>query len=246
MVIATTTAVITVATMMTKAASIPHHRHELKYQINSADDLMLSSRLRQLFSHDNHANTHGTYRVCSLYFDTPQDSALRQKIDGISRREKFRLRYYNNDLSFIKLEKKAKVNGLNTKQSATISKEQVHQLLQGDIEFLLHSGQPLFVELYSKMKGQLLQPKTIVTYEREAFIYEPGNVRITLDRNLHSGMKNLDFLNPNSLHTPVLDDLTILEVKYDAFLPDVVCMAVQIPNRSACAYSKYATCRRYD
>ena len=46
--------------------------------------------------------------------------------------------------------------------------------------------------------------------------------------------------------SPTLEGLTVLEVKYDAFLPELIAMAVQIPNRRAAACSKYAICRRYD
>ena len=221
-------------------------RHELKYNISPQEDLILSSRLRKLFKHDANADSHGSYRVSSLYFDTPYDKALRQKIDGVNQREKFRLRYYGNDPSFIRLEKKFKINGLCGKYSVRVTEEQVRSILARDIDFLLKCEQPLLLELYSKMKGQLLAPKTIVTYDREAFLYEPGNVRITIDRNLRSGLGSVGFLNPQLNHAPVDDGLSVLEVKYDEFLPEIVSMAVQIPNRQASAYSKYAICRRYD
>ena len=68
--------------------------------------------------------------------------------------------------------------------------------MQGKITFLLQSEDPLLQELYSKIKGQCLSPKTIVTYDREAFLYSSGNVRLTLGRNLHSGLRSLDFLAP--------------------------------------------------
>ena len=221
-------------------------RHELKHSINPGEDLLLASRLRKLFPHDKNADSHGSYRVSSLYFDTPSDKALRQKIDGVNCREKFRLRHYNGDLSFIRLEKKYKINGLCGKRSAKITAQQVEKLLQGDIDFLLDSGVPLLQELYSKMKGQQLKPRTIVTYDREAFLFEPGNVRITIDRNLRTGLNSTDFLNPQLHHAPVNDGVAVLEVKYDEFLPEIVKMAVQVPNRQASAYSKYAVCRRYD
>jgi len=220
-------------------------RHELKHSISHGEDLMLSSRLRKLFLHDNNADSHGIYRVSSLYFDTPTDKALRQKIDGVNSREKFRLRYYGEDLNFIRLEKKYKINGLCGKRSTRVTKEQVEMLISGDIDFLL-SGDGLMQELYSKMKGQLLAPKTIVTYDREAFLFAPGNVRITLDRNVRTGLASLDFLNPGLPHVPVSDGLTVLEVKYDEFLPEIVKMVVQIPNTQASAYSKYAVCRKFD
>ena len=57
---------------------------------------MLASRLGKLFPRDGHAGPDGSYRVTSLYFDTPYDTALREKLDGVDRREKFRLRYYGS------------------------------------------------------------------------------------------------------------------------------------------------------
>ena len=221
-------------------------RHELKHSICCGEDLILTSRLRKLFQHDKNADSHGTYRVSSLYFDTPYDKALRQKLGGVNCREKFRLRYYNSDLSFIRLEKKYKINGLCGKRSTRVTAQQVEKILSGEIEFLLASGDALLMELYSKMNVQQLAPKTIVTYDRDAFLFAPGNVRITLDRNLRSGLASLDFLNPELHHTPVSDGATVLEVKYDEFLPEIVKMAVQVPNRQASAYSKYAVCRKYD
>ena len=122
----TTATTMTGAPIMTiepvKAVSL---RHELKHQINLREDLVLSQRLRKLFPHDKNAGLDGTYRVTSLYFDTPYDSALREKIDGVNRREKFRLRYYGMDTSFIRLEKKYKISGLCGKRSARMTQEQV-------------------------------------------------------------------------------------------------------------------------
>lgn len=234
------------AAMMTKTKAPVKFRHELKYNINQLDDTVLSHRLGKLFQYDKNAGSHGTYRVSSLYFDTPYDKALRQKIDGVHQREKFRLRYYNNDTSFIRLEKKIKTNGLCGKYSEQITATQVQQLLDGNIDFLLDHEKPLFLEFYSKLKGQLLSPKTIVAYDREAFLYTPGNVRITIDRHLHTGLNSIDFLNPNLYHMDISENLCILEVKYDAFLPEIVRLAVQMPSRRITAFSKYATCRRYD
>ena len=221
-------------------------RHELKHQINLREDLVLSQRLRKLFAHDENAGPDGTYRVTSLYFDTPYDSALREKIDGVNRREKFRLRYYGTDFSFIRLEKKYKVNGLCGKRGARMTQEQVQKLLSGSYTFLLDSGEPLLIEFYSKLKGKGLRPKTTVRYDREAFLYAPGNVRITLDRDIRTGLGSLDFLNPETFYLRATEPGTVLEVKYDAFLPEPVRMAVQVPKRQASACSKYAVCRRFD
>ena len=98
-------------------------RHEVKHQISPQEDLVLASRLRKLFPRDGHAGPDGSYRVTSLYFDTPADKALREKLDGVSEREKFRIRFYNGDPSVMHLEKKVKRGGLGYKVSAPITAE---------------------------------------------------------------------------------------------------------------------------
>ena len=94
-----------------------HYRHEWKHEINMADLYAIRARLKVVARGDPHAKD-GKYFIRSLYFDNLSDKALREKIDGVDRREKFRIRYYNKDTSFIRLEKKSKVNGLETKYSA--------------------------------------------------------------------------------------------------------------------------------
>ena len=244
----TTTMTTTMMTTMTttEVPAFQAMRHESKHRISLREDLVLSGRLRRLFSHDSYAGEDGSYRVTSLYFDTPDDSALREKLDGIGKREKFRLRYYGASPSFIRLEKKFKINGLCGKRSVKMTTEQAQKLLCGEYGFLLESGDPLCAEFYSKLMGKCLRPRTIVRYDREAFVYEPGNVRITLDRSIRTGLGSTDFLNEKLFCAPVLEQGTVLEVKYDAFLPDLVRMAVQIPGRQAVSCSKYALCRRFD
>ena len=146
-------------------------RHELKHQINLREDLVLSQRLKKLFAHDKNAGPGGTYRVTSLYFDTPYDSALREKMDGVNRREKFRLRYYGTDTSFIRLEKKYKVHSLCGKRSARMTQEQAEKLLSGSYEFLLDSGKPLFIELYEGHRP--LRPGGLSLCTRQC-AYHPG------------------------------------------------------------------------
>ena len=141
---------------------------------------------------------------------------------------------------------KIKKGGLCAKRQARLTPEQGRFLLEGNTDFLLQSQDPLLIEFYSKLQGQLLSPRTVVCYEREAFIHPAGNVRITLDRHICTGISWRNFFSPETLERSVDPGRTVLEVKYDAFLPDIVRMAVQTPGRTTCAYSKYAACRRSD
>ena len=219
-------------------------RHELKHGISVCDRIAISSRLSAVAKRDSHS-IDGRYEIRSLYFDNLYDKALLEKINGVNFREKFRLRYYNGDTSYIVLEKKSKINGLCNKVSVTVSEEEVRKILRGDIDFMFNSDRELLCELYSKMKSQGLRPKTLVDYTREAFTYPAGNVRVTLDYNLRTGMHSTDFLNRNCITVPAAQGVTVLEVKWDEYLPDIIRHAVDLKGTRTAAFSKYAACRIY-
>ncbi|MCQ2490247.1 MAG: polyphosphate polymerase domain-containing protein [Ruminococcus sp.] len=218
-------------------------RHEVKHEICYSDLLIIRQRLRAVAYPDPHA-VNGRYMIRSLYFDNLADKVLMEKINGISRREKYRIRYYNGDTSVIHLEKKSKFGSLGSKQSAPLTPQQAQSIVDGSIDWMLGSEHALLRELYTEMTTQRLVPKTIVDYTREPFIYPAGNVRVTLDSNIRSGMRCTDFLRQDCVTVPVSDAI-ILEVKWDAFLPDIIRDAVSLTDRREGAYSKYAACRIY-
>ena len=221
-------------------------RHEIKHEITYHDMLILRSRLQTVMKRDSYAKD-GIYKIRSLYFDNLSDKALREKIDGVNHREKFRIRYYNDDTSFIRLEKKSKKSGLGNKQMATLTLEEAQKIIDGDYEWMKScKDRPLILELYTKMVLQGLRPKTIVDYTREPFTFDAGNVRVTLDYNIRTGLKCTDFLNSDCITIPAGDTNTIiLEVKWDNYLPDIIKDIVQLEGRRGAAFSKYAISRIY-
>lgn len=220
------------------------YRHEWKHFVSVSDMIVLRQRLQAVAAPDANM-VDGRYTVHSLYFDTGTDRALREKLDGVNRREKFRIRYYNSDPTFLHLEKKSKWNALSRKETAALTVEEVQALIDG-AELPSHTArQALVWELCYKMTTEGLRAKTIVDYTREAFVYGPGNVRVTLDYDIHMRSRCADFLTPGSAAIPVQDTPHILEVKWDCFLPDIIRDAVRLENRHAAAFSKYAACRMY-
>ena len=219
-------------------------RNEWKHEITLSDMITLRARLRTVAKPEEHG-INGTYSIRSLYFDDLFDTALREKIDGVNIREKFRIRYYGDDLSFIRLEKKSKINGLCNKIQAQITADETQRILSGDTEWMRSDARVLVRELYLKMKDKGLRPKTIVDYTRDAFVFPAGNVRVTMDYNIRTGMQSVDFLNPASITVPAGNSPIILEVKWDEYLPDVIRDAVQLEGRHTAAFSKYAACRIY-
>lgn len=222
------------------------YRSEIKHFITPADRVTIVNRLRMIAALDPHAEKNGgVYHIRSLYFDNVYDRALRDKVDGLNEREKFRIRLYQ-DTGYITLEKKVKRGGLGYKLDQPLTEEEARKIVNGDVDWMVTSGKPLLIELYSRMKSQVLRPRTIVDYTRIPFVYKPGNVRVTIDYNIRTGLRYTDFLNPDCVTIPAGDSVMLLEVKWDDYLPSVIRNAVQLKGHNATAFSKYQACRLYD
>ena len=221
------------------------YRHEYKFLINEADTAALRSRLTAFMRRDAfHTESGGRYTVRSLYFDNASDQALREKLDGMDEREKFRIRCYDEDSSFIRLEKKGKKHGLCRKVSAPMTREEVEALIAGDTAFLRAAPHPLLNELAFKMTTLQLRPRALVIYDREAYTYPAGNVRVTFDSRVRSSLNEIDLFNYKLPLVRVLPaPYTILEIKFDGYLPDMVRTLCRLDARAQCACSKYALCR---
>lgn len=219
-------------------------RHEWKHEISPIDALVIRQRMGVVATLDSHAQN-GGYNIRSLYFENVSDKALREKIDGVDDRRKWRIRLYNCDPSFIKLESKAKKHGLGHKRSCRLTADEVQSIVDGNTAWMSRDDRPLVCELARDMACQGMRPSTIVDYLREPFIYPPGNVRVTIDRCIRTGLKSTDLLNPDVPLFPVPGDPIILEVKWDEYLPSVIRDAVQLTWRHTSSYSKYGACRAY-
>ncbi len=220
-------------------------RHEFKHSLNYGDYVILRDRLRRIMSRDAHADENGEYRVRSLYFDTPGDKALREKIEGVDKREKFRIRRYIGGGEILKLEKKSKSRGMCYKRSVRMTADEINRLQNGDLAWMVTDNRELVRELYAKMRSEQLKPKTVVDYIREPFVGTAGNVRITFDRNIRTGLFSTDFMSDSLPTVKAGDEIVLLEVKYDQFLPDYIANVLQLGTRRASACSKYALCRVY-
>ena len=220
-------------------------RHEVKHEISHHDMLILRQRLRLVMKPDTHA-VNGQYEIRSLYFDNFDDKALREKLDGIRTREKYRIRLYNHDTSMIRLERKFKHCGLGYKNSAVLTARQAQDIIDGKIDWMSRSTDKVILSFYNRIRNEGLKAKVIVDYIREPFLFAPGNVRVTLDSNIRTGLSCTDFLNPCCVTVPIINSPCILEVKWDNYLPDVIRDAVQLDGRRSTAFSKYAASRMYD
>lgn len=222
-------------------------RHELKYYINPAELAALRTRLLTVMRLDRHCAHGRPYAVRSLYFDDAFDTAYFDKVDGVMARDKYRLRVYNHSDEVIFLERKRKLGDLIQKSSTRISRKLCDQLVRGSCNKLDLVDNALLNDLFREMRVSLLRPKVIVDYTRETFIHPVENVRVTLDKNLRTGLLSRNLFSPDVMTVSPLDDgREILEVKYDSYLPDFIsAMLWDVPAERS-AISKYVLCRRFE
>ncbi|WP_260288648.1 polyphosphate polymerase domain-containing protein [Peribacillus aracenensis] len=224
----------------------PKGRQELKHGITYIDYMLLKTKIRHLMKLDPNAGPNGKYLIRSCYFDNISNKILNEKKEGYLNRDKYRVRIYGKSAGVVNLERKSKRNNLTFKSKCKTSKEEFEKMRVGDIEWMKDDERGLMRELYFEMTQYQLKPMTVVDYEREAYIYLYGNVRITFDSKVQSSLQNTDMFNK---HLPMVDVLepteVILEVKYDEYLPEIIRYMLQGVNTVHEAYSKYQLSRMY-
>jgi len=220
-------------------------RHELKFTISHGEYRLLQNRLKNVLAPDPHCGPTGKYHIRSLYFDDCRNTALSEKLDGIARRNKYRMRIYNFNQEIIHLERKSKFDNLIGKESVQITRTIVDRILAGNVDFLAQSDKRLLRAFYLEYQRNLLRPNVIVDYYREAYIHPVGNVRVTFDLGLHTGLHSIDLFNTKTFTMGLTDLPVILEVKYDSCFPEIIRGLLSCVINPRLSVSKFVNCKRF-
>lgn len=215
------------------------YRNEFKYICSEANLKIIEHRLKPIMKYDSNQSG-DSYRIRSLYFDDYYETAFNENEIGVDNRKKFRIRVYDNPKEIIRLEVKYKQNGKNHKESCIISQELCETIINGkNFEFNKNYPKPLKL-LYIEMSMYNMKPTIIIEYQRSAFTYPLGNVRITLDRNISYSKAIKEFLNDNINLVPIQEKgQHVLEVKYDEFIPDYIAQVLELGILERTAFSKF-------
>ena len=219
------------------------YRHELKYIISASQAEILKQRLHLIMDIDKNSITSDhTYFIRSLYFDDLFSSSYYEKLDGVLYRKKYRIRIYNQDDTFIRLECKYKHNNMTSKEQAIISKELCLKLMSGEVSPTTENA---FVNRFiGEMKAKHLIPSVIVDYNRLAFTYPISDVRMTFDSHIQSGKYNYNlFDDQQPLFSVIEDNMVVLEVKFNEVLPLPIAVILETIPSFRQAVSKFALCR---
>lgn len=218
------------------------YRHELKYIIHKKDASFLQSLLSTIMDLDqNSIYKDHTYKIRSLYFDNDSSDAYYEKLNGVLYRSKYRIRYYNDDDTFIRLERKLKYNNMTAKDQVLISREICDKIMNGETDF---DASGLLEEFLNDIRNKHLHPSVIVDYKRIAYTYPISDVRITFDFHIQSGRYEYELFSDEFLTYAVMDENEIvLEVKFNEVLPEAISLILQNIPMYRQAVSKFALCR---
>lgn len=215
-------------------------RIEEKYIISYEEYSRISNKIKAVLTPDQNGDN-GRYSICSLYFDDIYDTALREKEDGNAIHIKFRIRTYDGDKRFIRLERKTKRGVVTEKHSAKIDEKLLDAILNGEN---ISENEECF-GLASEIRTKGFRPAVSVRYDREAYVMPPLGVRVTFDMNVDSlpAAKEVLFGETTGVIPAIFRGDVIMEIKYTDRCPAFI--------RKCCAntgmqlsVSKYALCRR--
>lgn len=183
------------------------YRYERKYNmdVSEYDVLLFSLQKEGMKIH------HPPRTINNLYFDTPDLDAYLENVEGLSERNKYRLRWYGERFQEFKptFEVKMKRDTVNTKQSVKLNPmpfhnlEDVNAVCSSVMEGLSEANPLLYIEMQNK------QPTLLNGYQRDYYISIDKVTRLTIDRNMYfyncqNGQENSPF------------EQMVVEVKYPA------------------------------
>jgi hypothetical protein len=220
--------------------SLKVQRHELKYYINRSDYEYAKSMLKNLMKRDFHQVFEDGYFIRSLYFDDFYESSVEEKLAGIEKRDKYRIRIYDFGQKWAKLERKRKLNHYVQKATGIITREEAIEFISGNFESLKNYDNPNTNSIFFDLKRKYFKPVLIVDYIRDAFMLDYNQIRITFDKQIRVSDKDFDLFNEKVITEPIQrDDVIIMEVKFNNFLPSWFGDLIRFESATLSAISKY-------
>lgn len=220
------------------------YRNEIKFIINKDSAEILKHKLSLIMDLDQNSTEDNSYLIRSLYFDDINSTAYYEKMDGVEYRKKYRIRIYNNDTNFIRLECKYKHENKTSKDQILIDKNICDRIIDGSIKNLKIEEENLLTKFIIDSKLNNLVPSIIVDYKRLAYTYPVSEVRVTFDSKIRSGRYNYNLYDEDLSTYKVIDDNeVVLEVKFNEILPESIAIILSTVPMIRQAFSKFAICR---
>ena len=200
-------------------------RFEFKYIIKKNVSEAIQNEIKNFTKTDGYANNKSKYLVRSLYFDNNLFTNFHDKVDGIKKRYKFRIRTYEDHDDFntpLFLEMKGRNNLRTYKVRTKINKNDLNLFYkQKNLPYLKHkylNNKLIEQYIFDSYKKKII-PKVLIDYNRLPLINKNGlYFRLTFDSNIKACSSNNIFNSTNSWKACISGN-DILEVKFDFTIP---------------------------
>jgi|OM-RGC.v1.013717242 hypothetical protein len=182
----------------------------MRYEIKIPIQKNLDYEFHNFISYDKNIKKAFVDRVInSIYFDTENLSSARNNLSGVSRRSKYRVRWYNKNLQNLNYEIKSKSNNLGKKIILKTNQDfkNLDNFYSIKNKFLNKEENNFFL---GKIYDYDLKPVVKVSYIRSYYIYN-NKVMITYDKNLNYELINKFQLKKNLFK----DSMNVIEVKFN-------------------------------
>ena len=217
-------------------------RFEVKYLVPSHLRVAVIRDIQSMTSRDAYAvGNRQSYGVRSLYYDSRRFSAYYEKMAGILRRLKFRIRTYKETPDVKYLEIKERMSNRIIKRKVRLNPE--------ILNILMHSRNPLahpdfsdssvLKEFYYYKCTLGLEPLLTIEYRRRPFVGKTHrNLRITFDFDITtSSSRELD--QQGGKYRILSSGYSVLEIKFNNTMPHWIHSLVKKYSLQDQAYSKY-------
>ncbi len=224
-------------------------RYEFKYLLNKKLRKLIEEDIHHFMAYDGfvHPELDNSYFVRSLYFDNNLSSNFFEKVDGIKKRSKYRIRTYSKidgtDIPIF-LEKKGRVNERTFKERVEIEREYLTYFLNPNYHHLILDKLPnnkLAEEFVFDSIRKRLEPKVLIDYKRRPYINNYGlYFRLTFDSEVVSRTASNLFPSKDSgSFQECRAGYTILELKFDRGMPPWFHRIIQNYNLRRLSISKF-------
>ena len=200
-------------------------RFEFKYIIKRSVSDAIQNEVKNFTKIDSYAIGKSKYLVRSLYFDNNLFSNFHDKVDGVKKRYKFRIRTYTDHDNFntpLFLEMKGRNNLRTYKIRTKINKTDLNLFYKQknllDLKYKYLNNKLIEQYIFDSYKKKII-PKVLIDYNRLPLINKNGlYFRLTFDSDIKACSSNNIFNSKNSWKTCISGN-DILEVKFDFTIP---------------------------
>lgn len=222
------------------------NRYEHKYKLDTGTFNKVIEYMDKYMEPDKYCKNHSLYTIANIYYDTADNSLIRESLAKPAYKEKLRLRSYGvpqlNSTVFLEIKKK--YIGLVNKRRTSLKLSEAYDFPVTGIkpEVKPYMNEQVLNEIDYFVNSRKLERKVYIAYDRLAY-FEKGNddLRISFDTNIRTRRYDVALEAGDYGDRLLEDDIWIMEIKTSLAKPLWLCEMLSRLEIRPSSFSKYGT-----